>query len=135
MAFGNIGKVLADQAIEATKKNVLGAITGPEPKAADKPQAPPVETVGGTILGQLQAMQRPLRDDQELVVTFHTGSETLRVTEIFVPTLQVFVLAGPDGRVITPSDKAQLVCKIVAVRHDAKPVRVNVLSPRPKPAE
>ena len=144
MAFGNIGKVLAGQALEATKKNVIDAFTGPEPaKSADKGGAAvqqPVESVGGTILGQLQAMQRPLKDDQELVVLFEAGGETLRVLEIFVPTLQVFVLAGVDAeqnvtRAIVPVERAQLVCKIKKVAADAKPVRVNVLSPRPKPEQ
>jgi hypothetical protein len=144
MAFGNIGKALAGQALEATKKNVMDAITGPESKAADKNPAasavppPAPESVGGTILGQLQAMQRPLKEDQELVVLFQAGGETLRVLEIFVPNLQVFVLAGVDAeqnvtRVIVPVETAQLVCKIKKVPEDAKPVRVNVLSPRPKP--
>jgi hypothetical protein len=137
MAFGNIGKVIAGQALEATKKNVMDAITGPEaPKPGDKPQAPP-ESIGGLILGQIQAMQRPLKDDQELVVLFHTGTESLRVTEIFVPNVQVFVFAGVDSqgnvtRAIVPSDRAQIVCKIMKIAPDARPVRVNILSPRPK---
>lgn len=140
MAFGSIGKVIAGQALEATKKNVIDAIAGPEPaRSGEKAAAAPVqESVGGLILGQIQAMQRPLRDDQELVVLFHTGTEMLRVTEIFVPSLHVFVFAGTDAsqnvtRVVVPSEKAQLVCKIMKVGPEAKAVRVNVLSPRPKP--
>lgn len=140
MAFGNIGKVIAGQALEATKKNVMDAITGPDPaKPAEKTQTPPAaEPIGGTILGQIQAMQRPLKDDQELVVLFHTGGETLRVTEILVPSLHVFVLAGVDSehnitRVIVPAENAQIVCKIKRVAPDGKPVRVNILSARPKP--
>jgi hypothetical protein len=137
MAFGNIGKVIAGQALEATKKNVMDAITGPEaPKPGEKPQATP-ESIGGLILGQIQAMQRPLKDDQELVVLFHTGAESLRVTEIFVPNVQVFVFAGVDSlgnvtRAVVPSDRAQIVCKIMKIAPDARPVRVNILSPRPK---
>jgi len=55
-----------------------------------------------------------------------------------VPSLQVLVLAGVDAdqnvtRVIVPADQLKLVCKIVRVAPNAKPVRVNVLSPRPKP--
>jgi hypothetical protein len=141
MSLGNIGKVLAGQAIEATKKNVIDSIVGPEPaKPADKPAAPAPqpETVGSVILGQIQAMQRPLKEDQELGVFLHTGTEVLRVTEIFVPTLQVLVFAGTDSagqvtRVITPADRAQIVCKIIKVAPETKPVRVNVLSQRPKP--
>ncbi|MES1258537.1 MAG: hypothetical protein ABUS51_08900 [Acidobacteriota bacterium] len=143
MAFGNIGKAIAGQALEATKKNVMDAIAGPESKASDKTSAagapqPAAESVGGTILGQLQAMQRPLKEDQELVVLFQAGGETLRVLEIFVPNLQVFVLAGVDAeqnvtRAIVPVETAHLLCKIKKVAADAKPVRVSVLSPRPKP--
>ncbi len=139
MAFGNIGQLIAGTAIEATKQNVINAITGPEPsKTPATPPAPPQpEAIGAMILGQLQAMQRPLPEDQELLVQFHTGSEMFRVLEIFVPTIQVFVLSGVDGeqnvmRVIVPAEKAQLVCKIRKVAADAKPVRVNVRSPRPK---
>jgi hypothetical protein len=145
MAFGNIGRVIAGQAIESTKKNVLDALRGPETvKAAekiqaDRPAAPAGgENIGAVVLGQIQAMQRPMKDDQELVVLFETGGETLRVLEIFVPSLHVFVLAGIDAeqnvtRVVIPVESAQLICKIMKVAPDAKPIRVNVLSPRPKP--
>jgi len=143
MAFGNIGQLIAGTAIEATKKNVIDAITGPDPQKNPAPAAAAAsapagtESIGGLILGQLQAMQRPLKDDQEMVVLFHTGSETLRVTEIFVPSLQVLVLAGLDSeqnitRVVVPAERAQLVCKICKVAPDAQPVRVAVRSPRPK---
>jgi hypothetical protein len=137
MAFGNIGKVIAGQALEATKKNVMDAITGPEaPKPGEKPQPAP-ESIGGIILGQIQAMQRPLKEDQELVVLFHTGSESLRVTEIFVPNVQVFVFAGVDSqgnvtRAVVPADRAQIVCKIMKIAPEARPVRVTILSARPK---
>jgi hypothetical protein len=145
MAFGNLGKALAGQAFETTKKNVLDALLSPETaKAAERiqaerPAAPsPGEPIGGVILGQIQAMQRALKEDQELVVLFNTGGETLRVLEVFVPSVKVFVLAGVDAeqnitRVVIPSESAQLVCKIVKVSEGAKPVRVNILSPRPKP--
>jgi hypothetical protein len=145
MAFGNIGRVIAGQAIETTKKNVLDALRVPETvKTAEKIQndrsaAPPaVENIGAVILGQIQAMQRSMKEDQELVVLFETGGETLRVLEIFVPSPHVFVLAGIDAeqnvtRVVIRAESAQLVCKIMKVAPDAKPIRVNVLSPRPKP--
>jgi hypothetical protein len=140
MSLGNIGKVLAGQAFEATKKNMIDAVVGPEPaKPSEKPAAPPVpESIGGLILGQIQAMQRPLKDDQELHVLYHTGGETLRVTEIFVPNIHLFVLAGQDAngnimRAIVPAEHARLVCKIMKVATDAHPVRLSILSPRPKP--
>jgi hypothetical protein len=140
MALGNLGKVIAGQAFETTKKGVLDAFASEPAKPAEKPaeKAPAAEPLGGIFLGQIQGMQRALREDQELLVQVHTGTEVLRVLEIFVPSLQVLVLAGVDAdqnvtRVIAPAESLKLVCKIVRVAPDTKPVRVNVLSPRPKP--
>jgi hypothetical protein len=137
MAFGNLGRTIAGQAIETTKKQMLDSLLTPEtPKAPEKPPAPPSpEPAGTVILNQVQAMQRALREDQELAVLFHTGSETLRVLEIFVPSTKVFVLAGVDAeqnvtRAVVPADTAQLVCKVLKVAEGAKAVRVNVLAPR-----
>jgi hypothetical protein len=136
MAFGNIGKVIAGQAFETTKKGVMDALAAEPAKTPEKPAAP--EPLGGILLGQIQGMQRALKEDQELLVQFHTGAELLRITDIFVPSLLVFVLSGVDAqqnvtRVIVPAEHMSLVCKIVKVAPDAKPLRVNVLSPRPKP--
>lgn len=141
MALGNFGKVLADQAIEATKRNVMGHIGVSEPaKPADNGgtrQAPAPE-VGPIILGQLQAMQKALREDQELRVEFFNGTESIHVLEIFVPTPQVFVLSGTDGtrehaaRVITPAATAVFTTRIIKVEPGVAPIRLNVLSPRPK---
>jgi len=139
MALGNLGKIIAGQALDATKKNVLDAIAGPEPPKA-APAQPPAQndSIGAIILGQLQSMQRPLRDDQEVVVSFQAGAETLRVLEVFVPNINVFVLGCMDTqknatRVVVPAESALLVCKVVRVAEGVKPVRVNVLSPRAKP--
>ena len=133
MSLGTIGKTLAGQALEATKKNVMDSIVGPEPAKPAPAAAPPAESVGAIILGQIQAMQRPLRDDQELLVMW----QSLRVTEIFVPTPQVLVLSGLDvqqnlTRVIAPAESLQLVCKVLKVAEGAKALRVNVMSPRPR---
>jgi DNA-binding NarL/FixJ family response regulator len=144
MALGNIGKTLAGQAIDAVKKNALDAVRPGEPaKPAEKPAekpAPPPENPGAVILGQIQAMQRQMREDQELVILHHSGIETLRVLEIFVPSVQVLVLAGMDDqnhvtRVIAPAATLQLTCKIKNVLPGAAPVRVNVLTPKPKPPD
>ena len=128
MPLADFGKALAGQALEATKKNVMDSVLGPDPAKA-APVVP--ESVGAVILGQLQAMQKPLREDQELLVMW----QSLRVTEIFVPTPQVLVLCGMDvqqnlTRVIAPAESLQLVCKVVKVAEGAKAVRVNVLTPR-----
>jgi hypothetical protein len=142
MALGNIGKTLAGQAIDAVKKNALDAVRPSEPnkpaeKTPEKSAAAPVESPGAIILGQIQAMQRLLKDDQELVVLHHSGVEMLRVLEIFVPSMQVLVLAGIDDqnhvtRVIAPAANLQLVCKVKNVAPGTAPVRVNVLTPKPK---
>ena len=139
MALGNFGKVLADQAIEATKKNVLGTLSGPEAAkpAVPAPQQAPAE-VGAVILGQVQGMQKALKEDQELLIQYFTGAEVIRVTEIFVPSIQVFVLSGTDVagnavRIVVPATAAALITRVTKSDPVAGPVRVNVLSPRPKP--
>ncbi len=143
MTIGNIGKALANQAFESTKNTVMDAVRTPDPaktaaKPADTAAHPAVPEVGAIIIGQIQAMQRPLKDDQELAVTFRAGNEMLRVTEIFVPNGQVLVFAGVDAeghvtRVITPADAAQVICKVMPVAAGSAPVRVNVLTPKPQP--
>jgi hypothetical protein len=138
MNLGSIGKALANQALENTKNTVLDAVNPPAaPKA---PAPPPPADAGSTILGQIQAMQRPLTQDQELVVTVHAGDEVLRVTEIYVPNTHVLVFAGNDAtghvtRLISPVNAAQVICRIVKVSPGANPVRVNILTPKapPKP--
>jgi len=42
-------------------------------------------------------MQKALKEDEELVVLFHSGAEKIRVLEIFVPSWQVAVLKGLDA--------------------------------------
>lgn len=141
MTLGSIGKAIANQAIDSAKSSVMDAVRTPDPAkpAEAKPAPQPAPTdLSAIIVGQIQAMQRPLREDQELAVTFRAGNEMLRVTEIFVPNGQVLVFAGvdPEGRVtrvISPVDAAQVVCKVVAVAPGAAPVRVNVLTPKPPP--
>lgn len=142
MAFGNLGKVIAGQALEATKKNVIDAIAGPEPgKAAAAPERPqaPAMSVGTVILGELQAMQRGLKEDQELAVLYHTGEEMLRIRDIFVPHIGVLVLIGTDSaqnpaRVVVPAEQAKLVFKTLRVAPGAAPIRVNVHAPKPSAA-
>ena len=140
MAFGNIGKAL----VETTKKSVLDGLMSPETaKTAEKIQAaklpapPPADAIGGVILGQIEAMQRALKEDQELLVLFTAGTETFRVLEIFVPTIHVLVLVGVDSdqnvtRAVAPAEAAQLVCKIMKVNPGTPQVRVHVRWPKPK---
>jgi len=95
MTIGSIGKTLANQAIDSAKNSVLDAVRTPAPaKAAEAKPAAATPDTGTVIVAQIQAMQKPLREDQELAVEFRAGNETLRVTEIFVPNPEVLVFAG-----------------------------------------
>jgi uncharacterized protein (UPF0218 family) len=141
MTIGGLGKVLASQAIESTKKTVLDAVNPNDPvkpaRPAEGPQ-PSQSDVGAIIVGQIQAMQRPLREDQELAVTVRGGDEMLRVIEILVPNAQVLIFVGADAegrvtRVVSPADASHVVCKVMPVAPGASPVRVNVLTPKPQP--
>ncbi len=136
MNISNIGRALAGQALEGAKNTAMAAMNPDPPKPA-KAEPAPMDT-GAVILGQIQAMQRPLGFDQELLVFYRAGEEMLRVLEIFVPNTKVLVFAGVDGqgnvtRVISPVDAAQVVCKIVKVSPGIMPVRVNILTPKPRP--
>jgi len=124
MALGEITKQLATQAI--------GDLLDSE-KPAAAPAQP--EKLHATILAQVQGMQKALKEDQELVVLFSAGSETVRVLEIFVPSPQVFVLSGIDAqknttRVISPVASTQLVCKVMKVQPPARPAKVTIVSPK-----
>ena len=139
MMIGSLGKTLANQAIESTKNSVMDAVRTPAPpKPAEPKPAAAAPDTGAAIVAQIQAMQRPLKEDQELAVLFRAGDEMLRVNEIFVPNPEVLVFAGVDSngnltRVISPANVAQVVCRILKVAPGATPSRVNVLTPRPQP--
>ncbi len=139
MTIGSIGKTLANQAIDTAKNSVMDAVRTPAPsKPAEAKPVTASPDPGAAIVAQIQAMQRPLREDQELAVEFRAGNEMLRVSEIFVPGPEVLVFAGLDAagnitRVISPVNAAQVVCRILKVAPGATPVRVNVLTPRPQP--
>jgi hypothetical protein len=131
MALGELTKQIAQQAL-------LSATTAKEPAPA--PAAPaqaPAENLAAVLLGQINAMQRALKDDEELVVTYHNGAERIRVMEIFTPVRQMAVLSGTDGernlaRVIAAIDSLHLVCKVVKTAPGAKPARVALVTPKPK---
>ena len=135
MALADIGRAITGQALDSAKNSMLDAIKG-EPS---KPAAPVPESIGAVILGQIQAMQKSLKEDQELVVQFRSGEEMLRIVEIFVPSPQVFVLSGNDAqqritRIVTPAAAVQLVCKILRVAPGSTPVRLKIMTPAPRPA-
>src|SRR6266542_4096309 len=80
MSLGDLTKQLAVQALSTPERPEKPAQTGPG------------ETVGPTLLAQLQAMQKALKDDEELIILFRSGAETIVVREIYLPTWQVAVL-------------------------------------------
>jgi hypothetical protein len=133
MAFVELTKQLAKEAL-------LNAATGVSPApqpAAPVPATPPADNVGSAIIGQIVAMQRSLKEDEELAVIFAAAGERIRVTEIIVPSPQVAVLSGTDAernvtRVVTPFAALQLICKTTKVAAGAKPARVAILTPKPK---
>ena len=124
MALAELTKQLAQQA--------LLSATSP----AKEPAAPErKESVCAVILGQINAMQKALKADEELVVLFESGSERIRVMEIFVPSWQVAVLNGLDAdrnpaRVVSPAERLQLICKVVKAPPGAKPARVGLIAPK-----
>ena len=58
MPLGNLGKVIAGQAFETTKKGVMDALASEPAKPPEKPAEKSPEPVGGVFLGQIQGMQR-----------------------------------------------------------------------------
>jgi hypothetical protein len=124
MALGELTKQIAQQAI-------LSATTKDPPA----PAAPQVDNPAAVVLGQIAAMQKALKEDEELLVTLHIGGERIRVMEIFTPSRQMAVLSGHDPdrnltRVISAVDALQLVCKVMKVPAGGKAVRVGLVTPK-----
>src|SRR5437867_5228607 len=119
MALGELTRQLAQQALGNQIADVLDA----------KPAGPiPSDNVCATMLGQVQAMQNALKDDQELVVLVKAGAETIRVLEFFAPSWRVLVVTGLDAnkniaRLISPVESVQLVCKVIKAPPSTKPAR------------
>ena len=125
MALGDLTKQIAEQAI----RNAVNP-----PPAPARPDHP-----GAVMLAQVQAMQKALKEDEELLVFFHTGGETVRVLEFFFPSWQVAVLTGISisigkdksvTRVISPVESLQLVCKVAQALPGATPARIKFVTPR-----
>ena len=121
MAFADLTKQLAQQALLSATQ---------EPAAATTPENP-----GAVMLGQIGAMQKALKDDEELVVFLHCGAERIRVMEIYLPSPQVAVLSGVDAnrtqaRVVSAVETLQLVTRTGKVQPGAKAVRVNLVIDR-----
>jgi hypothetical protein len=130
VGFGQLTKQLAQQAIGNQVKDAVEGIVPPEAAAPA-----PIETISSIMLGEIQAMQKGLREDQELVVTCTIGSDVLRVREIYVRSPQVAVVSGTvtDNaltRVICPFESLVLVCKPTPVPTGATAVRVRIVTPK-----
>jgi hypothetical protein len=124
MAFVDLTKQLAQQAIQS-------AMSDPPP-AAPSPDNP-----GAVILNQIGAMQKALKEDEELVIHLQSGEEKIRVMEIFLPSPQVAVLTGIDAnrvvtRVVSAVAALQLVVRSAKAQAGAKAVRVGLVVPKGK---
>ena len=124
MALADLTKQLAQQALLSATKE-----PAPAPPQLDNP--------GGTILSQIAAMQRVLKDDEELIVQCQCAGETIRVVEIFLPSPHIAVISGTDAnrgftRVVAALASLQLLCRTARVQPDAKPLRVGLFTPKPK---
>ncbi|MCC7174157.1 MAG: hypothetical protein IT159_03095 [Bryobacterales bacterium] len=127
MALGEIAKQLAQQALA-------------DQVAPSQPAAAPPDSAGAIMVGEIQAMQRACKEDEELVVLVRSGTETIRVLELIVPSWEVLVLAGLDEtrcttRVVTAPESVQLVCKVMKVAPPAKPGRIAFRLPKAKPGK
>lgn len=143
MGLGEITKQIAGQALRSSTKDMLESLRPPELASitdaitGTKPSQPPAQAdnVGATILGQIQAMQKALKEDEELMVLCSAGPDTLRVLEIFLPTWRVMVLAGIDtDKVITRHvlavEQVQLTCKVMKAPPGTKPSRIRIIAPK-----
>jgi hypothetical protein len=124
MPLGELTKQIAQQAIlSATTKE-------PPPPPPAQPQR---ENLAGSFFAQVAAMQKPLKDDEELAIHYHHGPDSIRVLEMFAPSPGVVVLTGSDSnrnlaRVIAAAETLQLVCRVV--KSGAKPLRVPLITPK-----
>ncbi len=126
MALGDLTKQIAQQAL-------LSATS----KEKEPPSAPQPENLTAAVLAQVGAMQKALKEDEELVVLCQHGPERIRVMEIFAPSRHLLVLSGTDPdrnltRVIASVESLQLVCKVMKAPPGTKPARVGLVAPKPK---
>jgi hypothetical protein len=124
MAFVDLTKQLATQAIQSAMQ---------EPA----PAAPAPDNPGAVILNQIGAMQKALKDEEELVVFFQNGSDRIRVMEIFLPSPQVAVLSGIDAnrvpvRAVSAVGVLQLVARVGKTQPGSKANRINLVAPKSK---
>jgi hypothetical protein len=124
MAFVDLTKQLATQALQSAMQ---------EPA----PAAPTPDNPGSVILNQIGAMQKALKEDEELVVFFQSGADRIRVMEIFLPSPLVAVLSGIDAnrvpvRAVSAVGVLQLVTRVGKVQPGSKATRINLIAPKAK---
>jgi hypothetical protein len=128
MALVDLTKQLAKEAfLSATR----------EPAPAPAPAQADSVSIGSLIAGQIGAMQKALKEDEELVVWFQNGGERIRVIEFIMPSWRLAILSGLDSdrnltRVISGVDSLQLVAKVMKLQPGVKPTRVGLVTPRSK---
>jgi hypothetical protein len=130
MGVGEITKQIAKEAL-------LNATRDPAPTPAAIVPAPAPDISGTAMLAQIAAMQKALKEDEELVVYVSAAGEKLRVVEIFLPAPAVAVVSGVDAnraltRVVTAVAALQLVCRTAKVAAGAKPARIGLINPKSK---
>jgi len=121
---------LVDLTKQLAKEALLSA-------TADPPAAAPAvpEGIGNMILGQVHAMQKALKEDEELALWFGSGPDRIRVFEIYLPNWKLAILTGYDSertlsRIISSVDTLQLVAKVVKTAAGAKPGRIGLVGPK-----
>ena len=123
---------LVDLTKQLAKEALLSATADPPSPAA--PVAP--DGIGNLVLGQIHAMQKALKEDEELALWFGSGPDRIRVFEIYLPNWKLAVLTGYDvdrvlSRVISSVDNLQLFAKVVKAPAGAKPGRIGLVAPKP----
>ena len=131
MSLGEFTKAFAKEAIGKQVEDFLSPQAQPE----TQPAAPSADNLAAILMGQVQAMQNALKDDQELMVVCTAGGEQIRVLEIFAPSPKALVVTGLDRekgltRIISPADALQLVCRPVPANAQ-KPARIRFVTPGP----
>jgi len=121
MALADLTKQLASQALQS-------AMQDPAPAA-------PSDSPGAVMLGQISAMQKALKDDEELVIFVESAGEKIRVMEMFLPSPHLVVLTGADSnrvmtRVVSSVAALQLLVRTGRVAAGAKAVRLNLVMPK-----
>ena len=125
MALGEFTKQIAQQAL-------LSATNAPK----EAPPAP-ADPIASAIVAQIAAIQKQLKDDEELIVLFHQAGERIRILEIFLPSPHAVVLTGLDAnraltRIVSAPAALQLICKTAKVAAGAKVTRVNLITQPPR---